>query len=100
VDRASEFDPDFRPLHRNQRQRWANVWALPAHRKWKPIVGHQIGDLYFVEDGHNRVSVARDLGLETIAAVVIRYPTAVSLDPQSGTVSKKSGAHPQSTKLR
>ncbi len=79
VDRASEFDRDFRPLHKNQRQRWANVWALHAQKGWEPIVVYRLGDLYFVEDGHHRVSVAHDLGLELIEAVVISYPTAAKL---------------------
>jgi hypothetical protein len=82
LTRASEFDRDFRPLHKNQRERWANVWALHAQRGWQPILVHQIGDLYFVEDGHHRTSVARDLGLETIEAAVIAYPVSISLNPK------------------
>ena len=79
--RATEYDRDFRPLHKNQRERWANVWALHAQRGWEPILVHQIGGLYFVEDGHHRTSVARDLGLETIEAAVIAYRVSTSLNP-------------------
>ena len=82
LSRASEFDRDFRPLHKNQRQRWANVWVLHAQRGWEPILVHQIGGLYFVEDGHHRTSVARDLGLETIEAAVIAYPVSIALNPK------------------
>ena len=42
-----------------------------------------MGGLFFVEDGHHRTSVAHDLGLETIEAVVIAYPVSVSLDPDA-----------------
>ena len=79
--RASEFDSDFRPLYKKQRERWANMLALHAQRGWEPILVHQIGGLYFVEDGHHRTSVARDLGLETIEAAVIAYRVPTSLNP-------------------
>ena len=79
--RASDFDRDFRPLHKNQRERWASIWALHSQRGWQPILVHEIGGLYFVEDGHHRTSVAHDLGLETIEAIVIAYPVSVSLNP-------------------
>ena len=78
--KASEFDRDFRPLHKNQRERWANVFALHAQRGWEPILVHQMGGLFFVEDGHHRTSVARDLGLDTIEAAVIAYPVSYSLN--------------------
>lgn len=81
LSRASEFDRDFRPLYKEQRERWANVWRLHKREGWEPILVHQIGDLYFVEDGHHRTSVARDLGLETIEAIVIAYPVSISINP-------------------
>jgi hypothetical protein len=81
LTRASEYDRDFRPLHKNQRERWANVWALHTQGGWEPILVHQIGGLYFVEDGHHRTSVAHDIGLETIEAAVIEYPVSISLNP-------------------
>jgi hypothetical protein len=78
---APEFDRDFRPLHKNQRQRWANVWVLHMQKGWKPILVHKIDGIYFVEDGHHRISVARNLGLETIEASVIAYPGSIALNP-------------------
>jgi hypothetical protein len=39
-----------------------------------------MGGLFFVEDGHHRTSVARDLGLDTIEAAVIAYPVSFSLN--------------------
>jgi hypothetical protein len=78
-----EFDRDFRPLHKNQRQRWSNVWVLHSGIGWPPIVVHEIGDLYFVEDGHHRTSVARDLGLNVIEADVTAYPVSIALAPDA-----------------
>lgn len=69
-----EFDRDFRPLRKTQRDRWVNLWVLHAHLGWEPILVHQIDGIYFVEDGHHRISVARNLGLETIEARVVGYP--------------------------
>ena len=42
-----------------------------------PISVYRVGDLHFVEDGHHRVSVARQLGLEVIDAYVTEIVTAV-----------------------
>lgn len=81
LSKESEFDRDFRPIYKKQRERWVNVWTLHAHRGWEPISVHQIGDIYFVEDGHHRTSVARDLGLRTIEAAVTVYPVPILLNP-------------------
>lgn len=74
------FDCDFRPLHKSQRDRWANVWVLHALKGWEPILVHQINGIFFVEDGHHRISVARNLGLEAIEANVITYPVSITRD--------------------
>lgn len=74
-----KFDRDFRPLHKSQRDRWVNVWVLHARQGWEPILVHRIDGIYFVEDGHHRISVARNLGLETIEARVIAYPGSNSI---------------------
>ena len=45
-----------------------------------PISVYRIGELHFVEDGHHRVSVARELGLETIDAYVTEIQTKVGAE--------------------
>ncbi len=74
IDRATDFDREFRPLTDRNRNRWVNIRGLQSGRGWEPIVVHKIGNLYFIEDGHHRVSVARDSGLQAIEAKVIEYP--------------------------
>ncbi len=81
LHRAVEFDRSFRPLRDNQRERWVNMWVLQNQVGWDPILVHQIGNLYFVEDGHHRTSVARSAGLRSIAANVIEYPVSIDLNP-------------------
>lgn len=73
LDKASQFDRSFRPLSDKLRARWLNIKMLHLRAGWEPVVLHKIGNLYFVEDGHHRVSVARDAGLEVIEAEVIEY---------------------------
>lgn len=79
LDKAYQFDRAFRPLSPKLRNRWAMIKDLHMTAGWEPIVVHQVGNLYFVEDGHHRVSVARDAGLEVIEAAVIEYPLACQL---------------------
>lgn len=84
IDKAPYFDRDFRPLSNRLRNRWVNIKALQITSGWEPIVVHQIGNLYFVEDGHHRVSVAREERLEVIEARVTEYPVAVQFDRNDG----------------
>ncbi len=75
--RSSDFDRDFNPLHEHTRRRWLNVAA--ARRRGKalpPVKLIQVGAVYFVRDGHHRVSVARALGQRSIEARVVVWEAA------------------------
>ncbi len=74
VDRGADFDRNFRPLAGHLRDRWVSVYLLADAADWPPIRLFKAADRYFVEDGHNRVSVARTLGMATIRAEVWEYP--------------------------
>jgi SpoVK/Ycf46/Vps4 family AAA+-type ATPase len=82
VDRRhGEFDRSFRPASPMVRGRWERIAA--ARRRGEtmpPIEVYKIGDLYFVEDGHHRVSVARALGDEEIEAHVREVHTQLGAD--------------------
>ena len=71
-DRAHDFDRDFHPLQSHTRARWQGI-ALARQQgvALPPIALIQIGDIYFVLDGHHRISVARALGQRTIEAQVV-----------------------------
>jgi hypothetical protein len=79
--RSSDFDRDFNPLHDHNRRRWLNVAAARQRGKALPLVKLiQVGDVYFVRDGHHRISVARALGQRSISpAPASRHPRFVSL---------------------
>ena len=69
LGRARDFDREFRPLKRHLRDRWVRVYLDLEADRWEPIRVHKLGDEYFVEDGHHRVSVARHTGHELAAGV-------------------------------
>jgi hypothetical protein len=68
--RGSDFDRDFLPRRPDVRERWRRVEQAFADSGFPPIVVYQLGDAYFVIDGHHRVAVARRQGVETIDAEV------------------------------
>jgi hypothetical protein len=74
--RHSDFDHQFRPLKKNLRDRWINVYLLHENEGWPPILVHKVGEDYYIEDGHHRVSVARALGIAFIEAKVWEYPSS------------------------
>ena len=80
VDRAADFDRGFRPTSPRLRSRWERIAA--AQRRGEalpPISLYLVGDLYFVRDGHHRVSVAKSLGRNDIDAYVTEIKTRVRL---------------------
>jgi hypothetical protein len=80
--RPGDFDRSLRPAAGRLRPRWLRVAA--ARRRGldlAPVELYRVGELYFVEDGHHRVSVARALGDETIEAHVRLVGTAVAATP-------------------
>jgi hypothetical protein len=74
VDRENDFDNSFRPLKKHLRDRWINVYGLFEADQVPPIQLFKIGNDYYVEDGHHRVSVARTLGRLSLRAQVWEIP--------------------------
>ncbi|MGH2522274.1 MAG: universal stress protein, partial [Anaerolineales bacterium] len=84
VGRYADFTRDFLPRQDSTEQRWAVIKAVatdPAGVALPPIEVYQIGDAYFVLDGHHRVSVARELGATHIDAYVTEVRAKVPLSP-------------------
>ena len=81
VDRTREFDRSFRPTTRRVKRRWQRIAeAIRRGESMPPIDVYRIGDMHFVRDGHHRVSVARQLGLDVIEANVTEIETQVGAD--------------------
>jgi hypothetical protein len=84
VDRTVDFDRGFRPTSPRLRSRWERIAAAQRRGESMPPVSlFKIGDLYFVRDGHHRVSVAKSLGRPDIDAYVTEVETRVPLDSET-----------------
>ena len=83
--RSSDFDCDFNPLHARTRNRWISIAIARAQGDTLPLVELiQLGEDYFVRDGHHRISVAHAFSEEYIDAMVI----VLELQPVSVPQSK------------
>lgn len=81
VDRGRDFDRRFRPTSGRSRGRWEQIAAAARRGEaFPPVDLVKVGQLYFVRDGHHRVSVARALGREDIDAYVTEVVTRVDAD--------------------
>ncbi len=78
VDRGRDFDRRFRPTSGRSRGRWEQI-AAAARRgeSFPPVDLVRVGELYFVRDGHHRVSVARALARDDIDAYVTEVVTRI-----------------------
>ncbi len=69
--RLEDFDNAFHPLHERSRSRWLSVASVRlAGAALPPVELIQSGGIYFVRDGHHRISVAKALGEQYIDADV------------------------------
>jgi hypothetical protein len=78
--RCNDFDANFHPRQQHTRSRWQSVAraqqrgvALP------PVELICVGDVYFVRDGHHRISVVAALGQQYIDAAVTVWQVDRSL---------------------
>jgi hypothetical protein len=69
--RSNDFDRDFNPLQARTRDRWLGIAGARGRGQTMPPVDLiRVGDVYFVQGGHHRISVARALGQLDIEAEV------------------------------
>jgi hypothetical protein len=82
--KSGDFDPGFLPINRRMRERWTRIYqAMVEGDELPPIDVYKVDDLYYVIDGHHRVSVARNLGRPTLNARVINVRTRAPLGPDT-----------------
>ncbi len=83
VNRHQDFTRSLLPLKRNDFERWARVKTMVVDLSGlPPIEVYQVGEVYFIIDGHHRASVARELGATYIQAYVRQVYTLVPLTPE------------------
>jgi len=69
--RCKDFDGAFHPLNAHTEERWVRVaMAYLRGLGLPPVELIQIGAVYFVRDGHHRISAAAALGQQEIDAMV------------------------------
>jgi nucleotide-binding universal stress UspA family protein len=93
VGRFKDFTRDFLPRQDSDAGRWASVKvAMTGLAGLPPIEAYRIGDVYFVQDGNHRVSVARELGASHIEGYVREVETRVPItaDTQVDDLINKS----------
>jgi hypothetical protein len=82
LNRYQEFDRAFLPKNDKLASRWQSVdRAFYEEISLPPIVLYKVGEVYFVVDGHHRVSVAREQGQIFIDADVRECSTKVNITP-------------------
>jgi len=70
--RSEEYDNEFLPRHRRDRERWVSVGAgmIRNPTQFSPIRMIRVGEDYYIQDGHHRASVAKALNYLFIDADV------------------------------
>jgi hypothetical protein len=91
----SQNTADFRPLPRLRGQNWLARWqrinrAMDRLETLPPVELVQVGDRYFVADGHNRVAAARLAGAVAIDADVTQLVLPGVTQPGEATLDASS----------
>ena len=76
--RAQDFTRYFMPRVSDEegKERWRAIYTLAVSGAgFPPVEVFQLGPVYFVQNGHHRVSVASYLGWPTIQAYVTVWPS-------------------------
>jgi len=80
VGREHDFNRAFLPREESLRQRCSEMKELAEGPVgFSPVELYKVHDVYFVVDGHHRVSVARSLGAPTIEANVKEFLSPIPL---------------------
>jgi hypothetical protein len=83
LNRYQDFDRAFLPVRSAIAPRWENIdRAYYSNIGLPPVVLYKVGQVYFVVDGHHRVSVAREQGMESIEAEVRECTSRVNITPE------------------
>jgi hypothetical protein len=93
LGRGRDFDGKFRPLKNHLKDRWANIFTAYETEGWPPIIVHKVGEYYYVEDGHHRISVARSIGRAFISAEVWEYSNGSTKVNDCPTMFTSSCSH-------
>jgi len=72
LGRSTDFDANFNPLQERSRSRWISIMnAMQMGISLSPVELVQVGEIFYVRDGHHRISVAKALQQEAIEAHIV-----------------------------
>ncbi len=70
--KSDDFDATFHPIKESSRSRWLSIaMERLCGRELPPVDLVEVDGVYYVRDGHHRISVARTLGQAYIDAEII-----------------------------
>jgi hypothetical protein len=87
VDKGHDFDAEFLPRRPAMQERWSRVERALQRGDVPPIVVYELDGRYFLVDGHHRVAVARQLGMDHLDAEVTEVSTRYPLPPGADIAS-------------
>jgi nucleotide-binding universal stress UspA family protein len=104
VGRTQDFTREFLPRTDADLQRWVGVQvAMVGQVGTPPVELYRLGDAYFVRDGNHRVSVARQLGAQSIQAYVTpvhaRVPLSADATPDDIIIATEHARFLEQTEL-
>ena len=86
VDKSTQFDRNFRSREVDQRKRMRQVALAFPDGDFPPIKVFQADDVFFVRDGHIRVAVAKEKGVDFIDAEITELETEETIPPDADMV--------------
>jgi hypothetical protein len=90
VGKHDRFDEGFMPLSGASSERWKRIdRAFRSGQELPPVTLYRLGEDYFVQDGHHRVSVYRFHGVEWLDAEVTEFRI-----PNNRLAALAGGHHP------
>lgn len=95
VDKTRDFGPDFLPRRSDMSARWRHLERVFPAGDFPPIEVFQLEDKFFVIDGHHRVAIAKQRGIETIDAEVIILRSRYKMPPTTDLGAIISAQHEQ-----
>ena len=93
VGRWRDFDRSFLPARASVGHKWKRIdRAFQRGEDLPPVELYEIGDAYFVVDGHHRVSVARYHDVPTLEASVVEFHPKHLAGPAPATAKSRLAA--------
>ncbi len=90
TQRYHDFDRAFLPTQTRTKSRWKSIdRAYYRDVGLPPVQLYQVGEVYYVRDGHHRISVARERGQEFIDAEIVELSTRVPFNRELASAGEE-----------